>query len=152
LNQFHFFSKETHMTARWIAPFLALVVALAFTATTRADDKTIDGTWKTTVKGRNGGADRITTFTFKLDGTKVTGTVSRGTTGSTAIDDGATFTDGTLSFSTTRDNNGTKSVTKYTGKLDGDSIKGSVTRPGRNGGDPTTADWTAERAAADAAK
>ena len=52
---------------------------------------------------------------------------------------------GAVAFSVEREFNGNKMVIKYTGKLDGDTIKGSIERPGRNGGDATKVDWTATR-------
>lgn len=131
------------MTASWTAPFLAIVVALAFTAGARADDKTIDGTWKSTFKAPDGSA-RTTTFKLKLEGDKVTGTVSGRNNTDTAIEDG-TFKDGTVSFSVTREFNNNKVTIKYSGKLDGDTIKGSTERPGQNGGDPVKCDWEATR-------
>ena len=36
------------------------------------------------------------------------------------------------------------------GSLDGDTIKGSIVLPGRDGGDPQTVDWTATRSKAGA--
>ena len=131
------------MTARWTASFLAIVVALAFTAAARADDKTIDGTWKSTFKAQDG-TERTTTYKLKLDGDKVTGTVSGRNNTETAIEDG-TFKDGTVSFSVTRTMNSNKVTTKYTGKLDGDTIKGSSERPGQGGGEPVKRDWVATR-------
>jgi hypothetical protein len=38
-----------------------------------------------------------------------------------------------------------KFVSKYTGKVEGDTIKGSIERPGRDGGAATKTDWTATR-------
>jgi hypothetical protein len=137
------FQKETPMTARCTAPFLAIVIALAFTAGARADDKTIDGNWKSTFKAQDG-TERTTTYKLKLDGDKLTGTVSGRNNTETAIEDG-TFKDGTVSFSVTREFNNNKVTIKYSGKLDGDTIKGSSERPGQNGGDPVKRDWTATR-------
>ena len=42
--------------------------------------------------------------------------------------------------------NDTKFVIKYAGKLEGDAIKGTIERPGRDGGAATKTDWTATRA------
>lgn len=131
------------MTARWIAPLLALMVALAFTSSVKADDKTVEGTWKSTFKTQDG-TERTTTYKFKLEGDKVTGTVTGRNNTETAIDDG-TFKDGTISFSVTREFNNNKVTIKYSGKLDGDTIKGSSERPGQNGGEPVKRDWTATR-------
>ena len=41
--------------------------------------------------------------------------------------------------------NGTM-TTSYKGTLDGDTLQLEITRPGRNGGDPQTAKFTAKRA------
>jgi hypothetical protein len=131
------------MTARLTAPLLAIVVALAFTAAARADDMPIDGAWKSTFKAQDG-TERTTTYKFKLDGDKLTGTVTGRNNTETPIEDG-TFKDGTVSFSVTREFNNNKVTIKYTGKLDGDTIKGSSERPGQNGGDPVKRDWTATR-------
>ena len=60
----------------------------------------------------------------------------------TKIDD-ATFKDGEVAFSVTRERNGQKNTTKYKGKLDGDAIKGTIemTRDGNT----TNRDWNAKR-------
>jgi hypothetical protein len=140
---FHFsIQKEIHMAARCTAPLLALVAALAFTAAARADS-TVDGTWKSTFKTQDG-TERTITYKFKLDGDKVTGTVSGRNNTETAIENG-TFANGTLSFSVTRERNNAKVTTKYEAKLDGDTLKGSSESPGRDGGEARKRDWTATR-------
>ena len=58
------------MTARRIAPLLAIVIALSFTAMAKADDKTVDGTWESTFKAQDG-TERTTTFKLKQEGDKV---------------------------------------------------------------------------------
>lgn len=67
----------------------------------------------------------------------------------TAIDN-ATFKDGVVAFTATREFNGNKFVSKYEGKLAGDTIKGTSERPGRGGG-ATKRDWLAKREVAAAA-
>lgn len=57
----------------------------------------------------------------------------------------ASFKDGAVAFSVTREFNGNKRTTKYTGKLEGDSIKGSSERPNRDGVMQKN-DWVATRA------
>ncbi|MDB5355837.1 MAG: hypothetical protein JWN24_2290 [Phycisphaerales bacterium] len=131
------------MTARWTAPLLALVVALAFTASARAADKTIDGTWKSTFKAQDG-TERVTTFKLKQEGDKVTGTVSGRNNSESDIQDGK-IKDGTITFSVTREFNNNKVTIKYEGKLDGDTIKGTREMPGRDGGDPVKRDFEAKR-------
>jgi len=66
----------------------------------------------------------------------------------TPIED-AKFKDGEVSFSVTRTRGKDKDqkvVTKYTGKVDGDTIKGSVVRPDADGKDMKS-DWEAKREA-----
>jgi len=138
-----FYPKEFSMTARCTTALFAIVIALAFSTTAKADDKTVDGTWKSTFKAQDG-TERTTTFKFKTEGDKVTGTASGRNNTDTAIEDGK-FKDGTLSFSVTREFNGNKFTIKYSGKLDGDTIKGTSERPGQDGGDPVKRDWEAKR-------
>ncbi len=76
------------------------------------------------------------------DGT-LTGTIS-GRMGDTAIGN-ATFKDDTVAFTVTREFNGNTFVFKYEGKLEGDTITGTIERPGRGGGAPTKSEWKATR-------
>ena len=131
------------MTARSIFSLLALVLALAFSAPARAADAKVDGIWKSTFKAQDG-TERTTTFKLKVEGDKVTGTVSGRNNTEIAIENG-TFKDGTVSFSVTRENDGKKFTSKYSGKLDGDIIKGNSERPGRDGGEAVKRDWEAKR-------
>ena len=57
----------------------------------------------------------------------------------------ASIKDDTVSFSVTREWNGNKRTSKYEGKLEGDTIKGTVERQGREGNTMKT-DWVATRA------
>jgi hypothetical protein len=57
----------------------------------------------------------------------------------------ASFKDGAVSFSVTREFNGNKIVVKYEGKLEGDTITGTSERPGRDGGEPQKREWIAKR-------
>src|SRR5438067_571294 len=124
---------------------LALGAAAQVQAADKADPS---GTWTWTQPGRNGGPDRKSTLKLKADGDKVTGTLSApgrgGQATDTEIGDGKIKGD-EVSFTVTREFNGNKVVSKYNGKVSGDTIKGKVERPGRNGGDPTTTDWEAKR-------
>jgi hypothetical protein len=130
----------------------ALALALAgLLGAARADDKKGDdkksddkpnptGTWKWSMEINGQTRDR--TLKLKLDGDKLTGSMPGRNNTSTDIED-ATFKDGQISFTVTRDRNGQKTVSKYTGKLDGDTIKGKIERT--SNGDTTTTDWTAKR-------
>jgi hypothetical protein len=105
-------------------------------AATFEDDKpNPTGNWKWTA-----GNNRETTLKLKLEGDKLTGAIIGRNNNETKIED-ATFKDGEITFSVTRDRNGTKTVTKYSGKLSGDEIKGKISVEGR-----PDRDWNAKRA------
>jgi hypothetical protein len=125
---------------------VAAFAAVALTAAAYAADAT--GNWKWSQEGRNGPQE----ITAKLDvkGDKLTGSVTGGGGGQQApmpadISE-ASIKDGVVSFTVAREFNGNKRVTKYSGKLDGDTIKGTVELPGRGDAAPTKADWVATRA------
>lgn len=112
--------------------FAATLVLAALVSGVQADDKhNPTGTWKWTPAAGGGGgkkgAPREMTLKLKLDGDKLTGSMpGRGDT-ETQIEDG-TFKNGEVSFKITRERNGTKTVTTYKGKVDGDTLKGTITR------------------------
>ena len=118
----------------------ALVVTLAGSlGMARADDKANPtGTWKWTVSIQ--GQDREMTLKLKLEGDKLTGAMVGRNNQETAIEDGQ-FKDGEVSFKVTRERQGNKITTKYSGKISGDSIKGKIEREGQEG-----RDWEAKRA------
>jgi hypothetical protein len=121
--------------------------ALAFTGwmglTQAADDKAKPdptGTWKWSTTFNN--QTRETTLKLKLEGDKLTGAVLGRDNAETKIDD-ASFKDGTVAFSVTRERNGQKFTTKYKGKLDGDTIKG--TAESERDGQTRSREWEAKR-------
>ena len=95
-----------------------------------AQDKKSDptGTWKWETERK--GQKRETVLKLKLDGDKVTGTITAGRgkdqPTEVKIEDGK-FKDGEVRFSVTREFNDQKRVTKYAVKVDGDSMKGTAT-------------------------
>jgi hypothetical protein len=108
---------------------IATVLAVGLSGLTLAQDKKADptGTWKWETE-RNG-QKRETTLKLKLDGDKLTGTVTAGGKGKAtdvAIENGK-FKDGEVTFSVTREFGDQKFVTKYAAKVDGDTIKGTAT-------------------------
>jgi len=120
--------------------FVMLVAFAGLAGTARADDKSNPtGTWKWSVT--TGDNTREVTLTLKMDGDKLTGSMPGRNNAETKIDDGATFKDGEIIFTVTRERDGTKTTTKYTGKLNGDTIKGKITREGQE-----DRDWEAKRA------
>lgn len=118
-----------------VAPIVLAIVAMAGIA--RADDSPT-GTWKWTQGGNNA---REVTLKLKQDGDKLTGTITRGTR-DTEITDGS-YKDGTVSFSVVTERNGNKFTAKYSGKVEGDSIKGKIETE-RNG-QTNSRDWEAKR-------
>lgn len=122
------------------AAFAAVVIAatsFAAAATSAA------GNWKWTGQGRGGPQEVTAKFEVK-DG-KLTGTVTT-PRGDTPISQGTVGADGAIAFATEVTFGEMKFVSKYTGKVEGDTIKGSIERPGRDGGEPTKTEWTATRA------
>jgi hypothetical protein len=73
------------------------------------------GTWKATLQTPNGAEEN--TFLFKVDGGKVTGTVSGSTLGSIQIDEGKVEED-KISFSITSE----FGVIRYSGTIKGDDM------------------------------
>lgn len=122
--------------------FLATGVAiLLVTGTVRAADKPDPtGTWKWSFTVND--MKRDVTLKLKLDGDKLTGAMLGRNNQETAIEE-ASFKDGEVAFSVTRERNGQKFTTKYKGKLDGDTIKGKS--EGMRDGQTQSRDWEAKR-------
>ena len=96
---------------------LLTLMALFALAASAAD---ISGNWKGTAEGPNGAIER--SFTFKQDGSKLTGETNSEFTGKSAITDGKVEGD-TLSFSITANFQGEERKLTYKGKITGDTIK-----------------------------
>lgn len=132
----------------FVFSLLAGCMIFAMGAIAQAADTKVDptGTWKWTMAGRNGGPDRTNTLVLKLEGDKLTGTVSapgrNAQASETKIED-ATLKGDEISFSVTREFNGNKMTSKYTGKVTADTIKGK-TEMERNG-QTNSRDWEAKR-------
>lgn len=123
-----------------IAVFLALTcIASLCNAEDKADPT---GTWKWTVT--MGDNKRDVTLKLELKDDKLTGTMPGRDNTEIKIDDGK-FKDGEISFSVTRERNGNKRTSKYSGKLEGDTIKGKIEfeREGKT----ESRDWEAKREA-----
>lgn len=123
------------MRYRFVIPAAALVLA----AITVALAANVDGKWVAQVPGR-GGQTRETTFTFKAEGTTLTGTVS-GMQGEVPISDGKVNGD-EISFTQTFEAGGNSIKLLYTGKVSGDEMK--MTRK-REGSDQPGTEFTAKR-------
>lgn len=125
------------------ATCVALLLAFsAMVGFVRGEDKKADptGTWKWSTTFNNNTVER--TLKLKLDGDKLTGGIVGRDNKETAIDDGK-FKDGEVSFSHTTERNGQKRTSKYKGKVDGDSIKGTIET--ERDGKTQSRDWEAKR-------
>jgi hypothetical protein len=121
----------------------ALVLALVGLAgLARAEDKkdSPNGTWKWTVTF--GGQEREFAVKLKVDGEKLTGHFVGADGKETPIEDGK-YKGGEVSFKVTRERDGNKFVTKYKGKVSGDSLKGETER--ERDGEVRKRDWEAKR-------
>jgi hypothetical protein len=126
----------------------SVMVLVAFVAMVQAQAPKADpnGTWKW--KEKRGQNEVDATMKLKVEGDKVSGTVSMPGFGKdaqaqeTPISAGK-YKDGELAFSLTRETKKGKFTTKYTGKVSGDSIKGKMEREGQD--KATTSDWEAKR-------
>jgi hypothetical protein len=116
-----------------------LSVCFVFAALSIAWAADVDGKWTAQVPGR-GGQTRETTFTFKAEGEKLTGTVS-GMQGDTPISDGKISGD-EISFTLKLNFQGNEITFLYKGKVSGDEIK--MTRS-RQGGDQPGQEFTAKK-------
>lgn len=123
-----------------IAFAFGLIVTMGIAQAADKDDPT--GTWKWTAGGKGGkGKAREQIGKFTVKGDKVTGTVSGGKN-EAKIEDG-TFKDGKISFTVTREFNGNKLVSKYSGTVKGDTIKGTIERTFND--KDIKSDWEAKR-------
>ena len=118
--------------------FLSVCFLLASMAAVMAGD--LNGKWVAQVPGR-GGQTRETTFNFKVEGDKLTGTMS-GRQGDTPISDGKVTGDD-ISFTVVMNRQGNEIKLLYKGKVVGDELK--LTRT-REGGDQPGTEFTAKRA------
>lgn len=115
--------------------FLSLLLCVSFLALAAG----IDGKWTAQVPGRQGQA-RETTFTFKAEGEKLTGTMS-GRQGDIQIADGV-IKGNEISFTVTQTMGDNQVKRTYTGTLAGDEIK--MKRDGGQQGQPV--EFVAKRA------
>lgn len=107
--------------------FVASVLLFSALSVWAAD---VAGKWVAQVQGRNG-QTRETTFVFKVDGEKLTGTVSAGRR-ENPITDGKVTGD-EISFSTMATAQGSEVKVNFKGKVSGDEIKFTRTREGAGG-------------------
>lgn len=120
---------------------LVAAVVMGLTATVRADEKANPtGTWKWSNTFNN--QTRESTLKLNLEGDKLTGSMLGRNDQQTPIEN-ATYKDGEVSFTVTRERNGQKMTAKYSGKVSGDTIKGKVET--ERDGQTRSRDWEATR-------
>jgi hypothetical protein len=107
-----------------------------------AEDPT--GTWKWTIT--RGDQEREVSLTLKLEDGKLTGSMPGRNDQVTEISDGK-FENDTVSFTIKRTRGDREFVTKYSGKVSGDTLTGTIESPGRGGGEARSREWTAKRSA-----
>jgi hypothetical protein len=118
----------------------AVVCLLAVAGMARAEEKpNPTGAWKYTVEVNGQSID--VTIKLKLDGDKLTGTVSVLDT-ETKIED-SKYNDGAVSFTVHPEFNGNKFTIKYRGQIKGDTFKGK--RELERDGETNTREFEAKR-------
>lgn len=120
--------------------YVAFCLLLVITAMAWAAD--VNGKWTAQIPGRQGNTQE-TTFTFKAEGGKLTGTIS-GQQGETPIADGKISGD-EISFTVTRERQGNTIKQVFKGKISGDEIKFTRSIEGGQGDRPPV-EFTAKRA------
>jgi hypothetical protein len=120
------------MKSLWI-----LVLMAVFSLAVLAADAS--GTWKASIETPNGAMEN--TFTFKVEGAKLTGTVTMGQMGEGPISEGKVDGDN-VSFAVVREFNGNEFRINYKGKVSGDEMKITGEVVGRD----RTFEMTAKRA------
>ncbi|HAV61275.1 MAG TPA: hypothetical protein DCY13_02805 [Verrucomicrobiales bacterium] len=118
-----------------------LLAGLTLTATADHHGGDPSGTWTWKRAGRDGG-EVTTTLKLKAADGKLTGTVTGRNNTESEISKG-TVKGNEVSFEVTREFNGNQFTAKYAGKVEGDTIKGTVTST-RNG-EELSREWIATR-------
>jgi hypothetical protein len=119
----------------------AVLFSAAFAGAAFAEAPDPTGTWKWTVTVQD--QTREATLKLKLEGDKLTGAMIGRNGQETKIED-AKYKEGEISFAVTRERNGQKFTTKYKGKVEGETIKG--TQESERNGQVRSREWEAKRA------
>ena len=114
---------------KWIPVLFAFLALAAFAAD-------VAGTWKATFETPNGTIE--STFVFKVDAGKLTGTVNSGNFGESQISEGKVDGDN-VSFAVVRNGPNGEFRLTYKGKMAGDEIKFEISFPGADQTFPITA-------------
>ena len=131
--------KKQHLLNFLSAAFLFLSVT--------AQAASANGNWIWTTPGRNGGVERQSVLSLKVDGSTLNGKISSpgrdGKPADAAITNGKIDGD-TLSFDIVREANGNSIITSYKGIVSGSQITGKIETI-RNG-ETQSRDWVAKNA------
>lgn len=131
---------RTRIGAMLRGVLMSVTMVLAVAAIVLAAD--INGKWKGELDAPDG--QKITnTFTFKVDGEKVTGTVFSSRSGTEAPIEDGTLKGDALAFAITRSIESTQMKLRYTGKVKGDEI--AMTVAGDMGGQSFEMQLTVKR-------
>jgi hypothetical protein len=136
---------KTKTNNRFTKLFLGISTAVLLAAAI-AQAADVSGAWTWTTPGRNGGPDRVSTLTLKVEDSKLTGKLSSPGRDGQAVEspvvDGKVDGDN-VNFNVVREYNGNSSTNKYTGTVSADKISGKIefTRDGET----KSRDWTATR-------
>lgn len=143
-NEMKSITKMKISTPHWA---IALTIILAHPLLAQDDDKeaapkpaSVAGTWTWMAQGFGG--EREVSATFKQEGPTISGTYDGGF-GETAIESGKVEGDA-VAFEIVRRFGDNEYVTSFSGKVSGDTIKGSIESEGRDG--PQTNEWMAYKA------
>jgi len=117
---------------RWLLAAFAAFAMIALAAD-------ISGNWKATAEGPNGAMER--TFTFKVDGNKVTGESTSSMMGKSQISDGKIEGD-TVTFTLTGKFGDNEVKLNYKGKISGNEIKFTSEMAGGGG---QAIEWVAKK-------
>jgi hypothetical protein len=120
-----------------------LVFAAIASQVQAADAPDPTGTWKWTVMFND--QSREMTLKLKLEGDKLSGSMLGRNNQETPIEN-AKYENGEVSFAVTRERQGQKFTTKYKGKVEGETIKG--TQEFERDGQTRSREWEAKKAAA----
>lgn len=120
--------------------FAALLAAVSV-ATALAADATPAGTWKWTANGPQGPLQIQARLEAK-DGAVTGAIITPG--GELPISEG-TFKDGMVNYIVVREIRGEKLRVKYSGKLEGDTLTGTIDRPLPGSDEHQVVDWKATR-------
>jgi hypothetical protein len=125
---------------RALALASVVVATLVLAPAAQAADPT--GTWKWSTTFNN--QTRETTLKLKLEDGKLTGAILGRNDQETPIED-AKIDGDKISFSVTRGRGEQKFTSKYSGTVSGDTIKGTIESPGRDG-QTRSREWEAKKA------